>query len=122
MDKAGSKRALRSTAPLSSLCLLSKMLCHLSDQAYLALADYFECETDIKRALVEDPKNVGVRLLQKEYKQKVGLATLLRAEGCCLTLGVGITAVVAQLPPTQPARHETMAQTHQVSQGQGCIC
>jgi tetratricopeptide (TPR) repeat protein len=39
-------------------------------QAYLALADYVECETDIKRALAEDPKNVGVRLLQKEYKQK----------------------------------------------------
>ena len=43
-------------------------------QAYLALADYVECETDIKRALAEDPKNVGVRLLQREYKQKVGLA------------------------------------------------
>jgi hypothetical protein len=40
-------------------------------QAYLALADYVECEADIKRALAEDPRNVGVRLLQKDYKQKV---------------------------------------------------
>ena len=52
----------------------------LCPQAYLALADYVECETDIKRALAEDPKNVGVRLLQKEYKQKVGPATLLHVE------------------------------------------
>jgi hypothetical protein len=46
-------------------------------QAFLAMADYVECEADIKRALAEDPRNVGVRLLQKEYKQKVGVAPLL---------------------------------------------
>jgi hypothetical protein len=68
------------------------MLWHIQ-QAYLALADYVECETDIKRALLEDPKNVGVRLLQKEYKQKVGPIALLHVEGRLLTLGAGNTAL-----------------------------
>lgn len=40
-------------------------------QAYLAVGDFVEGEADIKRALAEDPANVGVRLLQKQYKQKV---------------------------------------------------
>ena len=83
------------------------MLCHIFDQAYLALADYVECETDIKRALAEDPKNLGVRLLQKEYKQKVGSSNLLHVEAA-----VGPAPHVSdihrrvRLPPRKAAIHE----------------
>lgn len=43
-------------------------------QARLALGEFVEAETDLKRALLEEPGNTGVRTLYKEYKQKVQLA------------------------------------------------
>ena len=72
-------------------------------QAYLALADYVECETDIKRALAEDPKNVGVRLLQKEYKQKVGLGNPAACGGCCSASHISNICRPVQLPQRKPA-------------------
>ena len=40
-------------------------------QGHLALGDYVETETDLKRALLEEPGNKDVRALFKRYKEQV---------------------------------------------------